>query len=931
VETLETRRLLAIPRIMPLGDSITEGWQGRDSYRPWLWNLLAEAGHTVDFVGNRTGIAGGLTPPHPNYDQNHQGTAGWRADQLQAFVIPWANANPPDIVLVHTGTNDINQGQSNASTETEIRGIIDNLRTVVPNVKILLAQIIPLAGKTSQVIDLNNRIANIVTSKTTAQSPVIKVDHYTGFNTANQPDGVHPDAAGEQFMAGRWNTALGTVLGAPTPPPAGTYLGTLTPTQQTNGVGPIEINRSVNDVAYNDGRVITLNGVSYMRGIGTHANADVRYNIAGLGFSEFRADIGVDDEATTTASLKMQVYVDNVLRYDSGTMTATTATQSIAVSVAGASTLRLVTNDGGDGSSWDHGDWANARLVSGPIVQPPAAPSSLNATASNQQINLSWTDNASDESGFRVERKTGAGGTYAQIAQLPAGATSHSDTTAAVGTTYFYRVYAYNGGGSSGFSNEASATIPVPPPAAPSNLTANAVNQQINLAWTDSSNNESGFRVERKQGAGGTYAQIAQLAAGATGHADTTAAAGTTYVYRVYAFNSGGASDFSNEASAAVVAPPAAPANLVPTVVDQQVNLSWTDNSGNETGIRVERKTSAGGTYAQIAQLGANVTSYSDTTVSTGATYFYRVYAYNSGGNSTFSNEVSAAIPVPPGTYYLSDLPWVSSANFWGPVERDQSNGERNSNDGRTITLNGVTYAKGIGMHAAAELVFDLGGQYAQFLSDVGLDDETGSSGSARFMVYLDGVLSYDSGVMNGNTATKQIDLNTSGKMTLRLVLNDGGNGPDWDHGDWAGARVVAAAPAAPTNLSATVVNQQIDLSWTDNSSNEVGFRVERRSGASGAWGQIADLGAGVTSYSDTAAAPGTTYWYRVYAYGLGAPSGFSDQASAVIPAPPNLATARELTFVSSLEGWGSVVRRARIMGEIFAGEAAPIVVDGEG
>jgi lysophospholipase L1-like esterase len=262
IEPLESRSLLAIPKIMPLGDSITEGWSGRDSYRPWLWNMLANAGYVVDFVGNRTGIANGLTPPHPNYDQNHQGTSGWRADQIQANIVSWANQNKPDVVLLHIGTNDINQGQSNTSTETEIRGIIDNLRSVVPNVKILLAQIIPYTVNQSAVADLNNRIANIVTSKTTGQSPITKVDQNTGFNTANLWDGIHPNATGEQFMADRWYPALQAALPVPSAPPAGTYLGDLTPTQQTNGWGAMEVNRSVNDSANNDGRVITLNGVS---------------------------------------------------------------------------------------------------------------------------------------------------------------------------------------------------------------------------------------------------------------------------------------------------------------------------------------------------------------------------------------------------------------------------------------------------------------------------------------------------------------------------------------------------------------------------------------------------------------------------------------------------------------------------------------------
>lgn len=88
---------------------------------------------------------------------------------------------------------------------------------------------------------------------------------------------------------------------------------------------------------------------------------------------------------------------------------------------------------------------------------------------------------------------------------------------------------------------------------------------------------------------------------------------------------------------------PAAPSGLVATgVSSSQINISWTDNSSNETGFKIERKIGASGTYSQIATVGANVTSYSNTGLSAGTTYYYRVRAYNSYGDSAYSNEASA-------------------------------------------------------------------------------------------------------------------------------------------------------------------------------------------------------------------------------------------------------------------------------------------------
>jgi hypothetical protein len=86
-----------------------------------------------------------------------------------------------------------------------------------------------------------------------------------------------------------------------------------------------------------------------------------------------------------------------------------------------------------------------------------------------------------------------------------------------------------------------------------------------------------------------------------------------------------------------------APSGLTATTVStSQINLTWTDNSSNETGFRIERKTGVGGTYAEIGSVGLDVVTYSDTGLSGSTNYFYRVRAYNSAGNSNYSNEADA-------------------------------------------------------------------------------------------------------------------------------------------------------------------------------------------------------------------------------------------------------------------------------------------------
>ncbi len=188
---------------------------------------------------------------------------------------------------------------------------------------------------------------------------------------------------------------------------------------------------------------------------------------------------------------------------------------------------------------------------------------------------------------------------------------------------------------------------PPTPPADPSGLTATAVSSsQINLSWTDNSNNESGFKIERCQGAGCTnFGEITQVGAGVTTFNNTGLTASTTYVYRVRAFNAGGDSGYSNTASAttpAAASIPNAPSNLRTTLIrNRRIDLAWNDNSNNETRFELERKTGSG-SYSNIANPAANATTYSNTGLARRTTYTYRIRACNASGCSAYSNEVTA-------------------------------------------------------------------------------------------------------------------------------------------------------------------------------------------------------------------------------------------------------------------------------------------------
>jgi hypothetical protein len=188
-----------------------------------------------------------------------------------------------------------------------------------------------------------------------------------------------------------------------------------------------------------------------------------------------------------------------------------------------------------------------------------------------------------------------------------------------------------------------SALTELTPPVAPSSPSASSASvSQINLNWTDNSANEDGFRIERKIGAAGSYSPLLPpLGANVTNYNDAGLTEATTYYYRITAFNADGDSMYSSEVNATTL--PAPPTGLSATAASSsRINLTWTDNSGGETGYKIQRKTGVGGTYSQVGTVGANVTSYSNTGLSASTTYYYRVMAYNVTGDSAQSNEVEA-------------------------------------------------------------------------------------------------------------------------------------------------------------------------------------------------------------------------------------------------------------------------------------------------
>ena len=668
------------------------------------------------------------------------------------------------------------------------------------------------------------------------------------------------------------------------------------------------------------------------------ANAATKGNTQNeIGFRVERAAVTGSGVTATVGSFAALAAASPVVDSRTNTLANATSFQDPAALASGTGyQYRVVAvNEGGEAASVP---FTLKFALLAPVVN--AQSTTVNGVP---QTTITWTSTSTGEASHTVERCSGtacaapAAAWILLSSSLPAGSTSYVDTTAAGGSTYTYRVKAVRGAtvGPAGSSSPVTAATTVTAPANLVALSANAAN--VLLAWTDNSTNETSFQVWRSprgSGALGLLATVARTAAAKTTtgtlatYLDASVVAGTTYDYQVLAVNTNGATVSSSVPSntATVTPPTTAPTALTANASGGvSVVLSWVDNSSNETAFQVTRTDAAGAravftTPARSAALTVGVgaaVGYTDTTAVPLASYTYTVAAVTSAAGVVPAVTGVASQPVTAGLA-LNAPAAVSAAQSATGITVAWTDNANNETGFRIVRAGGAAPATFVVTSTAAQ-----------------------KTATAAARTYTD------------TTALPGVSYTYS-------VATVGGAAALPVYSAPVSASPLTAVVAAPGTVAAVITNAtRITVSWTDLSTNETGFLVERSVNGGSSFAALATVartaaaGSAVNtavSYVDNLTAPVVQglYQYRVTA--LNQSGAVTNAASAAVlsnavdfsvPAAPTALTATPGAARSVLLGWtdqagnetGFSVQRAT-NSAFTAGlvtTAVPVVVAGTG
>ena len=466
----------------------------------------------------------------------------------------------------------------------------------------------------------------------------------------------------------------------------------------------------------------------------------------------------------------------------------------------------------------------------------PWPASTLTATyPSTTQTSLSWADNSSNETGFRLERSLDGATGWSPAGTVGAGVTTTTNAIVTVPADYYYRVVAYHALGDAYPSNVVARY------GVPTTLTLAApLPNQVTLSWANGSAGATAFTVQRSPtGAAGNWASL-PAGGSLTGYTDNGVADGIRYYYRISATGPSGGSPFSPAFS--VVTPLVKATGLVATAAsDSQINVAWVNNSAAATSATVQRSDDGVTGWVDLAPAaaaGSPIGSFPSTGLAESTPYYYRVVMTNTAPAASAPSDPTSATTLlaAPTALFNNTAPTLTQVDLgWTNNSAHQTGFDIYRADGTPTTF--VFKGHSVTTNFIDNTVTE-GGQY--YYQVRATNDTNTSAGSAPF--------------------------------------------------------AVATPLAAPTLFAGFALNAQVTLSWTDNSANETGFTIERSPNGSTGWVAVGEAPArpstGLTGvFTDTHPLELTTQYYRICARNAFTCSAYVKSAAVVtitlnLPAP---------------------------------------------
>jgi hypothetical protein len=552
----------------------------------------------------------------------------------------------------------------------------------------------------------------------------------------------------------------------------------------------------------------------------------------------------------------------------------------------------------------------------------PRAPSFVQVTdlGTGHEARVAWLDNSVDETGFEIVREKQSGSTWGQAASMavPADTTTYTDSPGP--GVFRYRVRASTSGSPSRFTAWAMGSVSDVAPVAPSGLMVMDLGggAQISATWTDNSDNEGQFELNRERLSGSTWGAGVTFttSANVTNYMDQPGAG--SFRYRVRAANASGASGYTAWVTpVAAPTPPVAPSGIAAVSLNDgvQTRVTWVDNSADEAGFEIVRETQSGGSWVSPATftVGENVVVYTD---SPGVgTFRYEARAVNGAGPSAYTAwatvMVAGVVPSAPSSLQAVDLgtgssvrvTWtdnssnetgfdlareqLSGATWGSPVSYPLPANTTLMTDTATVgtfryraratsSAGGSAYTPWVVVAVAASVpnapaspvAADIGNGRAMFSWADNSANETG------FQIERSPAFSQGTVTVSANVAN-YVDACGPGSFSYRVRAMNGSQASAWTA--WAAVVVAGSGGATPAAPDQFEVGRDfgnwnaLRLRWSDNSTDETGFVVEReRETSPGVWGETTTLNAPADAVT-IADVPGTgRFHYRVAANGVG-------------------------------------------------------------